>query len=217
MKSSFKYAIVYDFETGGLPSKEKLPFYNIPLVEVAAVVVDMTTLTVCEEVSMIFPYGYKEDLEYQPQATEVHGITKEIQEAKSIPLKEIHKTLVKMFSKYKNPRQGCTLVGHNIVGFDNPFFRNFFESMDDDIDKYVKFYWDTMNIAHAAALEQENYQLGTCCHIEGIELVDAHRALEDVKANASLFIKYIKRLRGEGLERTEKKAEVRYREKFQLG
>lgn len=49
--------------------------------------------------------------------------------------------------------------------------------MNDDIDKYVKYYIDTMHWAHISSLEQENYQLGTCCQLAGIDLVDAHRAL----------------------------------------
>ena len=71
---------------------------------------------------MIFPYDYKEGLTYSEQATEVHGITKEVQEANFTPLKDIYKTCKEWFAKYKNPRQMCTLVGHNIVAYDNRGF-----------------------------------------------------------------------------------------------
>lgn len=219
MKSSCKYIIVADFETGGLPSKEKKAFYNIPMVEWAMSCVDMEKLEIIDRQDIIFPYDYKEDLEYSIQATEVHGITKTIQDANGIPLKEAFKIMKTWFSKYKNPRQQCTLAGHNFVAFDQPFLANFFEFMGDNIENYVRFYLDTMHLAHISALEQTDYKLGTCCQLADIDLVDAHRAQNDVDANAALLISYIKKLRGENQNATtsvstEKK--IRYRETFQL-
>jgi DNA polymerase III alpha subunit (gram-positive type) len=219
MKTACNFVIVYDFETGGLPSKEKLPFLNIPIVELAMSAIDMTTLEIVDRVDMIFPYNYKEGLEYQPQATEVHQITKTIQDANGIPLKQCYKTCKEWFAKYKNPRQMCTLAGHNIVAFDNPFFKNFFEFMGDDLDKYVRFYIDTMQWAHISALEQIDYKLGTCCQLADIDLVDAHRAQNDVDANAGLFISYVKKLRGDVVaqqQSSQTEEVVRYRETFQL-
>ena len=181
--------IVYDFETGGLPSKEKQAFLDIPLVEMAMSCIDMKKLEIIDRAEMIFPYNYKEGLAgYSEEATAVHGITKEVQEENAVPLKEIYSTCKKWFAKYKNPRQMCTLVGHNIVGFDNRFLKNFFAYMNDDIDNYVKYYIDTMQFAHMVALEQMDYKLGTCCQDAGIDLVEAHRAQHDVDANAMLFI-----------------------------
>ena len=216
MKTSSNFVIVYDFETGGLPSKEKQAFLDVPLVEMAMSCIDMKKLEIIDRVEMIFPYNYKEGLAgYSEEATAVHGITREVQEENAVPLKEIYSTCKKWFVKYKNPRQMCTLAGHNIVGFDNPFLRNFFSYMKDDIDNYVKYYIDTMQFAHMASLEQMDYKLGTCCQAAGIDLVEAHRAQHDVDANAMLFISYVKKLRGEGMEMVQKK-ERRYREDFQL-
>lgn len=217
MKTASKYVICYDFESGGLPSKEKPAFLAIPLVESSMVVVDMESLEICEEKSHMFEYGYKEGLEYQSQAEAVHGISKAIQDANGIPLKTIYKEVCEIFKKYKNPRQGITLVGHNACQFDFPFFKNFFEYMGGNIYDHVKFQLDTMQIAHMAALEQTDYKLHTCCAAHNIDLVNAHRALDDTRATAQLFIEFVKRLRGEGLSITEIKEEtVRYREKFQI-
>ena len=204
MKTASKYLICFDFETGGLPSKDKKAFYDIALVETAMVVIDMEALEICEEVSMIFQPDYKENLlPIDPMALATHGITRDIQESKGVPLKEIFKKWLELFKKYKNPKQMCTLVGHNVVGFDVPFLRNFFEFMGDNLDNYVKFCLDTMQIAHMSALEQENYKLNTCCTINNIDLVNAHRALDDTKANAYLMIEYVKRLRGQGQQNRE--------------
>lgn len=218
MKTQCRYVIVVDTETSDLISKEKPAFDVVALMEVALVVVDLESLSIIEEKSFIFERDYKEGLIYSSQAEAVHGITAKIQEEKGISLKIIYKEICSLFKKYKNPRQLCHLAGHNIISFDVPFLRNFFEYMGDDLDKYVKFYTDTMLLAHMSALEQENYQLHTCCQINGIDLVNAHRALDDTKANALLFIEYVKRLRGQGSVSQEEKKErkSRFRETFAI-
>ena len=223
MKTSSEYIIFFDFETGGLPNKNARAFYEVPLVETAMVVVDMEKLEICEECSMIFESDYKEDLlPVSAEALAVHGITKEIQESKGVPLKEIYKKWLDLFKKYKNPRQMCTIAGHNAVGFDTPFLKNFFEYMGDSIDNYVKYYLDTMQIAHMAALEQQDYKLHTCCELFNIDIVNAHRALDDTKANALLGIEYIKLLRGINVSSSitnstsQETGFTRFREKFQL-
>ena len=91
----------------------------------------------------------------------------------------------------------------------------------DDLYNYVRWVEDTQKMAYYRAIEQENYKLGTCCRLEGVELVDAHRALVDTRANAQLMLKYIEHMRGTGgsspvaaVSSTRK--ELRFRERFQL-
>lgn len=218
MKTSSKYVMVYDLETGGLPSEKKLPFLDIAIVEMSVVVVDMEILSIVEEKSFMFQRDYKDGLIYTPEAEAVHGVSKEMQKESGIPLKDIFKELVKMFGKYKNPRQKCTVCGHNATGFDFPFLVEFFSFMKSDINEYVKFQIDTMQMCHMAAVEQVDYTLRTCCNIHGIDLVNAHRALDDTRANALLFIELIKKLRNEGSAVTSSSSntEERFRETFQI-
>lgn len=218
MKTSSKYVICFDIESGGLMSKDKPAFDAIALIEIALVVVNMETLSIAEKRSYIFERNYKDGLIYTKEAEEVHGITETIQQQKGIPLKEIYKEMKSLFSKYKNPRQLCTLVGHNIVGFDVPFIVNFFKYMGDDLNNYVKFYIDTMQVMHMISLEQQDYKLHTCCAIFNIDLVNAHRALDDTEANAKLFIEIVKRLRLEGSNESsiDKPKRTTFRERFQL-
>ena len=127
MQTAQKYVIFFDIESGGIPSKDKLAFYDIPLIEISFVVVDMLKLEIVDKVEITFPYMYFDNLEYSMQAQEVHGITPEMQKSKAVTLKEAHKQMKDMFAKYKNPRLKCTLCGHNSVGFDTPFLKNYFE------------------------------------------------------------------------------------------
>ena len=74
-----------------------------------------------------------------------------------------------------------------------------------------------MKLAYYRHTTQENYKLGTCCKAEGVELVDAHRALADTKANALLMVQYLKSLRGTGEAVTAKAfKKSRFRESFSL-
>lgn len=221
MKTQCNYVIFFDFETGGLCSKEKKAFYDVPIVELALVVIDMYTLNIVEQVSLIAQPDYKEGLEYSAKAIETHKITLEMQRENGVDIKEIYKKTVEMFKKYKNPKQMVTLGGHNIMSYDMPFMRNMFEYFGDDVDNYVRYYYDTLSMAHIAALEQDNYQLATCCAVNGIDLIGAHRALADTAANAQLFIQYVARIRGLMQNNSSNKEagnEVveRFREKFYL-
>lgn len=216
MKTASKYVIIFDVESGGLPGKENRPFYEIALIEGTFCVIDMESLEIIEELDIMLPDEYKEGLIYQEQAEMVHGITKAIRQANGKPLKECYKSVLDLYKKYKNPRQGITMVAHN-YNFDKPFLENFFEYMGGNLSDHVKYWLDTMQFAHMAALEQVDYKLHTCCGIHNIDLVDAHRSSADTRATAKLFIEFVKRLRGEGLSaaaQVEKK--IRYREKFQF-
>lgn len=197
MNSTIRYIIVGDSETGGLLNKGKQAFYDIALCEFAFVVIDIQEMKVVEEWSTLFK-PYKEGLEYNPKALEVNGLIVEQLQEGGDDLKTIYKEMVALFKKYKNPRIGTVLAGHNFQLFDMPFLVNMFEFCGDSIWNYVTFVEDTMKLAWYRATEQENYKLGTCCRMEGVGLVDAHRALADTKANALLLLKYISYLRGSG-------------------
>lgn len=101
MKSSSKYLICYDCETGSIPSKDKPAFDTIALIEIAFVVIDMEKLEICEEVSMILPHDYKEGLVYSAEAEAIHGITESIQNEKAISLKEAYKKCLEIFKGTK--------------------------------------------------------------------------------------------------------------------
>ena len=74
-----------------------------------------------------------------------------------------------------------------------------------------------MKLSWYRGLEQENYKLGTCCRKEGVELVNAHRALADTRANAELLIKYLQIFRGDGVANTAPvEVKSRFRETFQI-
>lgn len=222
MKSSLKYVIVSDTETSGLPTKggkgkpALLAYHDILLVEIAAVVVDIEEMKIVEEYDAIIK-PYKTDYTWQAAAQETHGLSVQHLMQNGENVKDVYRYYASLLSKYKNPRIGAVLCGHNFQGFDVPFIEAMFKDHGDDLANYVRWIEDTQKLAYYRSLEQENFKLGTCCRLEGVELVDAHRALTDTRANAYLFLKYIEAIRGKGVATsapTQKKS--RFRETFQL-
>jgi DNA polymerase III alpha subunit (gram-positive type) len=91
------------------------------------------------------------------------------------------------------------LAGHNIKGFDNPFFEKLFISNKADIWKVVnKFMIDTLEWARIRWFEAPAFNLGVCANALGLTLKEAHRALPDTIANAKFLILLIQSMRGEG-------------------
>lgn len=218
MKSTIKYIIVSDCETGGLPGKDgKLAFYDVALAEIAAVVIDIEKMEIIEEWSRLIK-PYKDGLVYSPKALEVNGLTMSQIENNGTEVQVVVEEFVNLLTKYKNPRIGAVLAGHNFLPFDIPFVQNMMEFCKKNLWDYVTFVEDTMKMAWYRATEQVNYKLGTCCQQEGVDLVAAHRALADTVANAQLLLKYISYLRGNGGEQETGKVQApnHFRESFEL-
>ena len=188
--------------------------------EVAAVVIDIWDMKIVDEYDVIIK-PYVDKYVWQPQAEATHGLSQDHLFKNGVDIKEAYRGYASILSKYKNPKVGAVLCGHNFQGFDIPFIEEMFKWNKDDLYNYVRWVEDTQKMAYYRAIEQENYKLGTCCRLEGVELVDAHRALVDTRANAQLMLKYIEHMRGTGgsspvaaISSTRK--ESRFRERFQL-
>lgn len=195
MKSQVKYIVMADTETGGLPNSNVKAFDDIALCEVALVVIDVPNLKICDEFSAIIK-PYKEGLIYSAEAEEVHKITKQVIDEQGIELKDAFKIVKQYLTKYKNPYHKAIFGGHNFAGYDMSFFENMFSFFEDDIYNYVKWVEDTQKLAYYAFPELPNYKLTTCCNAVGVELVEAHRALQDTKSNALLMIELLKWIQG---------------------
>lgn len=223
-QANLRYVTVSDTETSGLPRKEAKgkpglkAFHDILLIEVAAVVVDIWEMKIVEEYDAVIK-PYKDNYDWQPGAEQAHGLSQKYIKENGVDVKEAFQGYKSLLMKYKNNKVGAVLAGHNFQGFDIPFIEEFFAWNNDNLWDYVRWVEDTQKMAYYRAVEQENFKLGTCCRKEGVELVDAHRALTDTRANALLFLKYVSYMRGDGASSSATqttKRESRFRETFQL-
>jgi len=215
-KSRVHYAIVADFETGGLPSKDKAAFDVIALTEACFVVVDLHELKIVQTADWLVKPYYKEGLEYSIGAQQATGITPKMLEEKGQPLDKVFKEMKEIIKKYSKGIELPIMVGHNWNKFDAPFIENMFSFFGEDFYKLVAGYEDTMIWGGIKFLESENYKLGTICSNLGIELLNAHRAVADTTATAKAFINMVSCLRNSGFESEKPKEETGLRGKFKL-
>ena len=208
-----EYKICYatfDLETGGLAADKN------PVLEIAIVVMNHELEEIGEYTSLIKPYG---DLVIQPQALQANGLTLEqLQNAPDSGV--VAKEIAAFLKKFKVGKDKPVLCGHNIDKFDIPFLDNYLAAHKVKLADLVNtdFTIDTMWWSRIKWTESPNYKLGTCVQRLGIELVNAHRAVADTRANHQMVKQFLKLLRGQGSVEggDNKSAPVRFRETFKI-
>lgn len=163
------------------------------LVEINGEVVDQLELS-------IQPHSYEN---VQAGALAVNGLTMEDLKGFMLPSKA-HTKLTEFMDKYVdkyNKEDKFTPAGYN-VQFDVGFLRDFFKKCG---DKYYGSYFDyhaidpmqlAQMITRMGYFGVMNFKLVTVCKHFGISL-DAHIAMEDIKATREVLLKLIDLLKGE--------------------
>lgn len=205
--------VVWDLETGGFSPEKN------PLVEVCLICYDGVTLEEIDRYeALVKPYYEnpvtKEPMVYTDGAMNAHGVTIQELEEDGIDIKVVLKEILQKLKDWKV--KGFfglpILVGHNILKFDVPFLVGVF-----DLFSKSEYFWKAVNrqmydtmifcltkFFTSKSKGDENapntdHKLGSVCKAVGVSLVGAHRASADTEANAQMFFKFIKAIRGEGL------------------
>lgn len=205
------YFTCFDLETGGFNPD------RCAITEGAFIAYDGVTLEeVARYTDLIQPY----DAQYDKEALESTGITMEMLERKGVPLVNFIDNVANLFNKVHGGGKGkwarkTILVGHNIDGFDIPFLANGFAKAGADILDFVNEYTeDTLWMSRMKWMgEPGKFNLTSCCERAGIELVDAHRAMNDADANAKLHKYLLRCMRSQGSANHEIEEE-KYRATF---
>lgn len=206
MKSPVTNFVVFDLETTGLKPDTSA------VIEIAACSFNNDLVDIKEfESGIMKVYGSREINEGALQA---NGITREQIKNGNDPGQTID-FFIKYLESLKVGTSKPVLCGHNIDKFDIPFLDDMFSYFKKDLSKYVNtdFTIDTMWWARLKRSEQTNYKLGTCCEIENIELINAHRSITDTRANRDLVKIYLRSLKSVAGEQSK---ENRYRTKFEF-
>jgi len=205
--------ICFDIETGGLDENKN------PITEFAMIVYNCETF---EEKfrfeTFVKPY---DNLLLEEAALKHTGINREMLKD-GIEIEELVNLLVEVFKtftygsarfKYKP-----VMVGHNISKFDIPFLEYAFNRQKMNLHEFIEHYKeDTLFLGRTKWVGKMNkFNLGACCKAAGIELVDAHRAMNDVEANKQLHEYLVKTLRQSGNFIASQNNEERTRKTFQF-
>lgn len=147
----------------------------------------------------INPLTYNKQVTINEQALQVTGLT--MDDLKNgLPSNQAHFQFKEILKKYVNPfdkNDKFTCIGYN-SSFDMRFLTSWFEDLQDkyfgsffqykDVDVFAL--WKILrHIGKVPILE--NDKLNTVCSFMGVDLTNAHDALDDIKATRALYLKLI--------------------------
>lgn len=209
-----KRFVVYDFETNGLWIIGNRP------IQFACVVIEGGKITHTEN------FYIKCDRPLSITIEQLTGITDEILEKQGIDIKDAFQRIDKIMNV-----PDTILVGHNIIMFDNKFLNFFMEKFgfktypkDSCFDTYGAYKarlknekikeGETMGEFHRRCACSNNnnnglrFRLEDACGFYKIEQAGSHNAVDDVGANANLFIKMLNEINDVRYNNPDKPEEV---------
>lgn len=200
--------VIFDFESGGFSAQKN------PMTEIALLSIYGDTLQTITEFDALATY-YDDNLVYEQEALNATHISHEMIK-KGIPIKDVVNGVIKFFQEstvHSGAKHKPILVGHN-PQFDIPFLQQIFSKTKKDLSKYIAgkedfygnfqpAYIDTIRQAQMLWGDDEtmtSHKLIDCINKAGLELVDAHRAMNDVVATKDLLVYIINKMRQSGTE-----------------
>lgn len=164
--------VVFDVETTGLNAAEHT------IIEIAAV--KMKGLEIVDQWSeLVDP-----QLAIGPKTTEITGITNEMLRGKD--------TLETVLPKFKEFAGNAILVAHN-AEFDRGFINACAKRIG--METWSNPFLDTLPLARMMYKDMRTYRLGSLTKRFNVDLVNAHRALDDTVALAQVFQYMLKDIR----------------------
>lgn len=168
--------VVFDTETTGLNAAEHT------IIEIAAV--KMRGMEIVDKwTELIDP-----QMEIGPKTTEITGITNDMLRGKE--------TLDVVLRRFRDFAGNAILVAHN-AEFDQGFLNACAKRIG--MEPWTNPFLDTLPLARMLYPGMRNYRLGSLAKKFNVELINAHRALDDTVALAHVFQFMLKDMRNAGI------------------
>ena len=164
--------IVFDTETTGL-----YPHLGDAIVELAALKIDKQGTVLAQ-----FHHYINAGVPCHPETVKIHGLTDQFIAKHGKSLEEVMPAFLAFIEK-------TTLVGHNIREFDLKFLNRHLVQVN--LEPVENAIIDTLDLSRTKMPQMPNHKLGTLAQKFGIDYSKAHRAIEDVKINAEVFIRLL--------------------------
>ncbi|WP_434579133.1 PolC-type DNA polymerase III [Thermoanaerobacterium thermosaccharolyticum] len=169
--------VVFDIETTGLSS------INDSIIEIGAV-----KIKDCQIVDT-FETFVNPQIHISSFITKLTGITDDMVK-RYPPIDEV-------LPKFLDFIKGSTLVAHN-ANFDVTFIKTKAKNLGIEVDNPVL---DTLELSRHMYENLKNYKLDTVAQHLGVSLENHHRAVDDARATAEIFLKSINKLKENGIEK----------------
>lgn len=164
--------VIFDTETTGL-----YPHLGDAIIEIAALRINKKGDELGEYQAFIHT-----GIPSHPETIKIHGLTDQFIAKHGKPLQEVMTDFVAFVSDF-------TLVGHNIRDFDMKFVnRHLLQIGLAPLENPII---DTVDLSRQKMPQLSSHRLGVLAEQFGIDYSKAHRAMEDVKINAEVFLRLL--------------------------
>ena len=204
--------VIFDFETGGLDSTKNA------ITEIALISIDGDTLKVINKYQSLIAPSYDSKLTYEQKALDVSNITFEQLMDEGKDIKQVANEVYQCFIE-ANTRQNKLnalkpiLVGHNVkfdinflnqlfyYGFGRGYQKQLEQSLKGSYDYYGNYqcdYLDTLLLSKSwlqSFKDMPSYKLSNVVERLGVDINNAHRAMNDVVSTVDVFRVYLNAIR----------------------
>ncbi|QDJ96399.1 DNA polymerase III epsilon subunit [Xanthomonas phage Xoo-sp13] len=125
--SHFSKILAIDCETSGMAFGDD-PSDGYQMVSIGLIVSDVTTYAEID--SLYLEIKWNGESQWNVKAEEIHGLSKEYLEENGIDEEEATILIVEFIMKHFDINSAITLLGHNVVSFDKPFFKALLRKFD---------------------------------------------------------------------------------------
>lgn len=164
--------IIFDTETTGL-----YPHLGDAIIEIGALRINRQGEHLAE-----FQKFIHSGIPSHPETIKIHGLTDQFIAKHGEPLNIVIPQFVEFVGD-------TTIVGHNIRGFDMKFLNR--HLLQVGMSPMENPLIDTLDLSRQKMPHLGSHKLGTLANEFGIDYSKAHRAIEDVKINAEVFIRLL--------------------------
>ena len=164
--------IIFDTETTGL-----YPHLGDSIIEIGAIRINESGSHLEE-----FHHFIHSGIPSHPETINIHGLTDQFIAKHGKPLKNVMNDFVEFV-------RDTTLVGHNIRSFDMKFVNR--HLVEVGLAPLENSLIDTLDLARQKLPHLGSHRLGSLANEFKIDYSKAHRAIEDVKINAEVFMRLL--------------------------
>jgi|AntRauTorcE11897_2_1112592.scaffolds.fasta_scaffold00078_92 DNA polymerase III epsilon subunit-like protein len=157
---------------------------NYQAVSWGLVIADADTFEIIDEMYIEVKWnGYSK---WDAKAQAVHGLTKEYLEENGVEEEEAVVLILEFIIKHIDVKKPLYFLGHNIMSFDVPFFKDLLHRYGLKNIKIGHRYFDTFALSMGTVKE---YDSNTLFERLGYKARDAHNALDDAKYALGVYRK----------------------------
>ena len=172
-------AFYFDLETSGLNQ------YHNEIIEIGIVALD------CKHHTSIL---IKPSKPIEKKITDITGITNKMLDDEGVSVDDAMKQFHEFISTHSKSKDNIWLIGHNVIGFDKPFYYSTLER--NQIKPYSKpIYWlDTLPLSKILMPQMFSFKLISLCKYLRLKDTQTHRAIGDCSLVALLLPSLLKQL-----------------------